>query len=90
MKLSTAVEQFIADCRMRGLAPATLVRYHSDLKILVALATVEAQDTVLACTPALVHTYFLRLSAKGLMMATLHRRRAALAEFGKWGLRQRL
>ena len=56
----------------------------------MALATVDAPDTILAFTPELVRTYFHRLSAKGLTMATLHRRRAALSEFAKWGVDQRL
>jgi integrase/recombinase XerD len=89
MKLSSAVDRFIESKRYE-LSETTLVRYRSDLKILVALATVEAQDSVFAFTPDLVKVYFARLSAKGLEMATLHRRRAALSEFAKWGLEQRL
>jgi site-specific recombinase XerD len=34
--------------------------------------------------------YFISLSRKGLSMATLHRRRASIAEFARWGLRKRL
>jgi integrase/recombinase XerD len=36
-----------------------------------------------------VKTYFLTASHQGLSMATLHRKRAAVSEFGKWGVRQR-
>jgi hypothetical protein len=44
---------------------ATLVRYRPDLKTLVALVTVEAQDNALAFTPELVQVCFGRLSSKG-------------------------
>jgi site-specific recombinase XerD len=53
------------------------------------LASVHEADSVLAFTPDVVRTYFLTLSKKGLSMATLHRRRACLSEFAKWGLRLR-
>src|SRR5262245_17233655 len=89
MKLSTAVQQFIADCRVT-LSASTVIAYESDLNHLVALATVEAADSVLAFTPDLVRAYFLMLSKKGLKMSTLHRRRSVLGEFAKWGLKQRL
>lgn len=89
MKLSSAVERFLTDARLRGLASSTLIGYRSDLLLLVSLASVHAADSVLAFTPELVRQYFLQLSAKGLVMGTLHRRRASLSEFAKWGLRQR-
>jgi len=90
MKLGTAAERFLIDARLRGLSPATLAAYRSDLQLLVGLASVHAADSVLAFTPELVRTYMLSLSAKGLSMSTLHRRRASIGEFGKWGRRQRL
>lgn len=90
MKLGTAAERFLTDARLRGLAPATLAAYRSDLQLLVGLASVHAADSVLAFTPELVRHYMLSLSEKGLAMSTLHRRRASIGEFGKWGRRQRL
>jgi integrase/recombinase XerD len=89
MKLSSAVEKFITDCRIRGLAQQTITGYASDLHLLVSLASVHEADSVIAFTPDLVRTYFLTLSKKGLSMSTLHRRRASLSEFAKWGLRIR-
>jgi integrase/recombinase XerD len=89
MKLSKAVHEFILDCRVR-LAAETVSGYESDLNLLTSLAGVSATDTVLAFTPDLVRQYFHTLSQKGLSMATLHRRRASLNEFSKWGLRRKL
>ena len=45
MKLSSAVRQFI-EAKRYELSETTLVRYKSDLMILVALATVDAQDSI--------------------------------------------
>lgn len=90
MRLSTAVDRFIEDGKAGGSAPETLHGYGSDLRMLVSLASVDAADSVLAFTPELARRYFLRLSAKGLAMSTLHRRRACLGEFARWGLRERL
>ena len=57
-------DRFIESKRYE-LSETTLVRYRSDLKILVALATVEAQDSIFAFTPDLVKVYFARLSIGG-------------------------
>src|SRR4029450_1346819 len=89
MKLSTAMDKFLTDTRMRGLATATLQAYESDLKLLVSLATVHAADSGLALTPDLGRPHFMTLSKKGLTMSTLSRRRATINEFGRWGARQR-
>ena len=89
MKLSTAVEQFITDCQIRKLSPQTITGYRSDLGLLVSVAQVDAADSVLAFTPAVVRAYFLRLSSKGLSLGTLLRRRSCLSEFVKWGQRRR-
>jgi len=89
MKLSTAVDQYLADCRIRGLSAQTLTGYRSDLGMLVSLASVDAADSVLAFTPELARAYFLRLSGKNLSMGTLHRRRSCLSEFAKWGRKRR-
>jgi site-specific recombinase XerD len=72
------------------LSAATRTAYESNLNILVALATVRAKDTVFALTPALVRSYFVELSVKDLKLSTLHRRRASIAEFIRWGVRKRL
>lgn len=90
MKLSTAVHDFVTHLRMEGKARATIAAYESDCNLLVSLATVHGGDTVLAFTPELARDYFLILSRRGLKMATLHRRRASIAEFARWGLRRRL
>jgi integrase/recombinase XerD len=89
MKLSTAVEQYLNDCRIRGHATETLQAYKSDLTLLVSLASVRAADSVLAFTPELARAFFLMLSEKGLSMATLHRRKASVTGFAKWGARRR-
>lgn len=90
MKLSTAVHDFVLHLRMEGKACATIDAYESDLNLLCSLAAVHGGDTVLAFTPELVRDYFLTLSRRGLAMATLHRRRASIAEFVRWGVRRRL
>lgn len=90
MKLSTAVHDFVLHLRMEGKARATIQAYESDLNLLTSLATVHGGDSVLAFTPALVREYFLMLSRRDLAMSTLHRRRASIAEFARWGLRRRL
>jgi integrase/recombinase XerC len=89
MKLSTAVQQFLADARV-GLSRSSQANYASDLNLLVALATFHASDSVFDFNGDLVRYYFRELSKKGLTMATLHRRRASLNMFAKWGLRRRL
>lgn len=90
MKLSTAVDQYLTDCKLRGHTAETLQAYKSDLTLLVSLAQVKAADSVLAFTPELAREYFLILSAKGLGMATLHRRKASITGFAKWCFRRRL
>jgi site-specific recombinase XerD len=89
MKLSTAVTHFVEDCQSRHLAKDTITAYTSDLRLLVSLATVHLADSVFAFTPDLVKTYFVTLSKKGLKLSTLHRRRASVSEFAKYGMRQR-
>lgn len=89
MRLSTAVDDFLTECRIT-LAPQTLENYRSDLNLLVSLASVKTGDTVLAFTPALVKTFFVTLSERNLSMSTLHRRRASVSQFAKWCLRHRL
>lgn len=86
MKLSRAVQEFLAECRSR-LAPMTITAYESDLNRLVALAS---PDSVLSFTPDLVRAYFLGLSQQGRSMATLYRKHSALREFARWGVHKRL
>jgi site-specific recombinase XerD len=90
MRLSTATERFLDTVRARGLSRATYDAYASDLRLLVALASVEASDSVLAFDANLVRKYLVTLSEKNLSQATLHRRRASISEFAKWGKRERL
>lgn len=85
MRLSKAVELFVSETRVAK-SPATATAYESDLRLLVSLSTVDAADTVFAFTPELVWAYFFRLSSKNRSMGTLHRRRASLNEFARWGL----
>lgn len=89
MKLSTARDKFLDSKRMDRKAAWTIAGYKSDLNMLVAMATVESADSVLAFTPDLVRAFFLKISSKGQKMATLQRRRATLNEFARWGLRER-
>jgi hypothetical protein len=58
MKLSRAVQEFLADCRMK-LTPASMAAYESDLTRLGALAS---PDKVLGFTPDLIRADFLGLS----------------------------
>jgi hypothetical protein len=81
MKLSRAVQEFLADCRMK-LSPASMAAYESDLTRLVALAS---PDSVLGFTPDLIRAYFLGLSHQGRRLSTLYRKHAVLHEFGRWG-----
>lgn len=90
MKISTAVEQYLTDARIRGLRPSTLAAYRADLNILVSLASLRFADNVLGFTADLVREYLRTLAAKGLAAATLHRRRASVSEFAKWCLLRRL
>src|SRR6266542_2858503 len=90
MRLSTATERFLDTVRARGLSRATYDAYASDLRLLVSLATVTASDSVLAFDANLVRKYLVTLSEKNLSPATLHRRRASVSEFAKWGKRERL
>lgn len=90
MRLSTAKDEFLSDCRLRGLSNQTIISYRSDLELLVGLAAVHAADNLVCFTPALVRQYFLALMNKGLSAATLHRRRASVSEFAKWCLLRRL
>ena len=89
MTLSTAVEKFLLENRPR-LSRQTYVNYQSDLGLLTSLAKVYASDSVFSFTQDLVRRFFAMLSEKNLSMATLHRRRATLNEFAKWGQRERL
>jgi hypothetical protein len=81
MRLTKAVEEFIAELRLTK-APLTVVGYESDCHRLAAMAT---YNSILSFTPELVRTYFLSASQLGLSMATLHRKRAAISEFGSGG-----
>lgn len=90
MQLSRAIHDFVLHMRMEGKAPGTIDNYESDLMLLLGLAGVHGGNTVLAFTPALVRDYFLTLSRRNLKMSTLHRRRASISEFAKYGLRRRL
>jgi integrase/recombinase XerD len=86
MKLSRAVQEFLADCRT-AVSPASVAAYESDLSRLAALAS---PDSVLAVTPDLIRAYFLGLSQQGRAMATLYRKHSVLQEFGRWGVRKGL
>jgi integrase/recombinase XerC len=86
MTLSKAVELFIQEIRLTK-AKATAAAYESDLRRLVALCP---RNSVLEFSPDLVRLYFTTESSRGNAMSTLHRKMAAVSEFGKWGVRNRL
>jgi integrase/recombinase XerD len=92
MRLSTAVTEFLADCRARGLELSTIAHYKSDLAILVHMAALKELrgDAVLKFTPELAAEYLRALAAKDAKMSTLHRRRSALSQFAAWCVRRRL
>lgn len=87
MKLSTAIETFAQELRASGKSAATVHAYHSDLNRLRVLCR---HDTVLEVTADMISRYFVLASEDGLRMSTVHRKAAALREFGKWGLRRGL
>jgi site-specific recombinase XerD len=89
MRLSTAVSQFLGTIRSDGKAHTTITAYRSDLEQLIDYARVTSKDAVLAVDAAFVRAFFLEQSAKHLTHATLYRRRAAVSELLKWGVRQR-
>jgi integrase/recombinase XerD len=86
MKLSRAIQEFLADGRTY-LSPATLAAYESDLGRLAALVS---PDSVLGFTPDVIRAYFLGLSHQNRRMATLYRKHSALHEFSRWGVRKGL
>lgn len=90
MKLSTAVDQYLTDARIRGLRPATLDAYRKDLRLLVSLATVQFADNTVSFTPELVRDFLSAIAGKGLAAATLHRRQASISGFAKWCMARRL
>lgn len=57
MRLSKAVEEFLTDTRLRGLSPETVRRYGSDLGLLVALAELDGEASVIAFTADLARSY---------------------------------
>lgn len=83
MKLSRAIAEFLADKRS-GHSPQTVIGYSSDLHRLLMMVQI---DTVLHVTPELIREYFHQMSGRGLSQSTLHRRRATLSEFIKFGMR---
>lgn len=88
-KLTTAVEQFITERKIR-LTPATIAAYQSDLRGLLAKLTLTGkQDSVMHFSADLARAYLLDQSSQNKSMATLHRKQSVLREFGKWGARRR-
>lgn len=84
-RLTKAVEIWVSELKLSK-APLTVAGYESDAMRLAKSAT---RDTVMAFTPELVRAHFIACSEQGNSMATLHRKRAALSEFGKWGVRRK-
>ena len=80
-RLSTAIEQFIQDVRISH-AHATAAAYKSDLKGIAVMAP--------GFTPEAIHRSFVVLSERGLRASSLHRKRAALSAFGRWGIEHKL
>jgi site-specific recombinase XerD len=89
MRLSTAVDQFLEESRIR-LSKLTIKAYSADLGLLVSLARVATGDSVLMFNRDLVRQYFIALSERNLGMGTLHRRRASVRQFAQWCLMRRL
>jgi integrase/recombinase XerC len=86
MKLSPAVEAFIAEVRTTR-AKTTAATYHGDLRTLVAFAR---PDSVGRFTDKLLSDYLAAAQASGAAQASMCRKAAALRQFSKWGVRKAL
>jgi site-specific recombinase XerD len=86
MKLSTAVEAFIAEVRTTR-AKTTAATYHGDLRTLVAFAR---PDSVGRFNDRLLSEYLAAAKASGAAQASMCRKAAALRQFSKWGVRKNL
>lgn len=88
MRLSEAIRLFIKDSELR-LSKKSRDLYDDDLRLFYGWAMAHVSDSVLAFDAALIRRFLLSLSAKGLSMATIARRRASLAELSRYGFRER-
>ncbi len=86
MKLSTAVEAFIAEVRTTR-AKNTAATYHGDLRTLPSFAR---PDSVGRFNDKLLSEYMAAAKASGSAQASMCRKAAALRQFSKWGVRKDL
>ena len=91
MKLSTAVDQFLAHKRdERQMAPTSLKTYRQHLTSFIQWVLVTTRRaSVLQFTPELVTAYREHRSQQGAAMNTLSLDSTILREFAAWGARQR-
>jgi len=87
MRMSSAVAEWLTEVKTQHPGTATWTAYKSDLHRLVSFASI---DTILHFTPELCRNYFASISSQGIRPSTLHRKMAAVSEFGKWGVRNKL
>ena len=90
MRLTRAIEDYLADCRRDKKTAGTLKTYGNSLGFLARLAMLRKRDEVGAFTPALVQEYFDLADERGNSLETLIRKKVALQGFAKWGTRKRL
>lgn len=86
MTLSKAITEFIVEVRATK-SPATAAAYESDLRRLSKHAKL---DTVLHFTPELIRRAFEWESSVGAKLSTLHRKQAAVRQFARWCVRNRI
>lgn len=87
MKLSRAIQEYLAFRRAGGMSKASLAAYESDLSRLVRI---PRHDSVLCFTPDVIRRYFIELSEDNRTMSTLARKHSVLTSFSQWGLRHGL
>lgn len=85
MRLRQAIGEFLEHLEGNRKAATTIDAYEADLDLLHAHVVHDAEDTVLALTSDRIRAFLHRQSAKGYALATLNRRRSAVASFCQWG-----
>lgn len=88
MQLSDAVERYLDNARYeRGLSPATLRSYRTDLAAFSAFAAAAGVDRAEAVDLELLREWQWQSAESGLAPATLARRSAAVRSFTSWAAR---
>lgn len=86
MRLSRAIQEFLADLKIAKKSPNTIRARESDLQ---RLLSTFSTDTIGALTPEAIRRAFQLWSESSLGQATLHRRHTSVQTFARWGRRRR-